>query len=122
MAGATTQLVLSLQPGPPHAFGPVSVPAGVTVFNIQLSREDLNLGDPALGTVFQLALESSIDGGQTWQPRDGFGAEMGVTIDRHTGLPTTFSGGNVSVPLNSLVRGTITVTQPFGTTLTVTTS
>lgn len=118
---ATVSLPLSLQPGPPHNYGPATIAAGVTQLTVTISREDLNIGTSA--EIVTLTTEISVDGGQTWNPGPGFGTARGIVINRKTGLPFDTSGfGPTLVPSPSLIRGTVTVTEAFSTTLTITTA
>lgn len=122
MAGATTQIPLSLQPGPPRAFGPAAIQAGITHLSLTISREDLNVGDSNGVEVVSLSSEISTDGGQTWLPGPGFGTARGTVINKKTGLPFTTSGFDTPLPSPCLIQGTVTVSEAFSTTLTVTTS
>lgn len=122
MAGASIQVPLTLTPGPPHVYGPAAIQAGITHLSLTISREDLNVGDSNGVEVVSLVSEISTDGGNVWTPGPGFGTARGTVINRKTGLPFTTSGIDIPLPSPCQIRGTVTVTEAFSTTLTVTTS
>lgn len=107
------------------SFGPINIPSGVTHIKVALDRTTaggLNAGDSGGQEVVTITTQFSHDTGATWQSGPSFGASMGTFINPTTGLPYTESSMAFSVTTPCIIRGVVTITQSFSTTLTITTS
>jgi hypothetical protein len=100
------------------AFGPFAIPDGMTRIEIGLTR--VNWPENGLDVV-TLAVDVSVDSGQTWRYWYGFTAPGGAPIDDETGQIATRSYMSTGIPAgtNRRVRGRVTVTLPLDTAVSI---
>ena len=129
-AVAVTVLPRAVYPAGTRSFGPVSIPVGLTSATVLFDLSFLT----ALTMELHWTVEYSLNNGISWIDAGGGGLELpksglsfvGPTLIGPEGAPVTQPPGmiirNVPEPTNPtrLVRGTMRLTEPFETIVTVT--
>ena len=125
-----TVLPRATYPAGTRSFGPASIPIGITSATVLFDLSFLT----ALTMELHWTAEYSLDGGASWIDLGGGGLELpksgfsfvGPTLMSSDGVPVTQPPGiraqNIPEPTNTnrQMRGTMRLTEPFETIVTVT--